>query len=426
MLAARASTARSVSRAARSFATVSDTAGLKLAAIDQGQPTAAVTFLVKAGTRYETKPGVAHALKNFAFKSTPKRSAIGTVRESELYGGVLSASHTREHLALTAEFLRGDEAFFVDVLSSFITSAKYTRHEFQEYVTPVVESETTAATSDPATQALEVAHSIAFRSGLGLPLFAPTHNSITAEDIKSFASSAFSKGNLAVIGTGIDQATLTKLVEKSLGSIATSSTAPTTSASKYYGGETRLEAHGGPQTVFIGFGTTGAPSAELAALAAHLSTQSAVKWSKGLSPIATSIPEGTSVQSVYLPYSDATLFGLLVQGSTAAGVKEAGTIAVKALKDASAGIKGEDVKKAVAKAKFSAASATDSRDGLISLFGSQILSGTGASLDAALASLDKVNEAALSKAASSLFKAKPTYVAIGDVHSLPFADELGL
>lgn len=42
-------------------------------------------------------------------QSTAARSALGTVRESELYGGVLSASLSREHLALTAEFLRGDE-----------------------------------------------------------------------------------------------------------------------------------------------------------------------------------------------------------------------------------------------------------------------------------------------------------------------------
>jgi ubiquinol-cytochrome c reductase core subunit 2 len=69
MLAARASsTARTVSRL-RNFATVVDVAGgYKVSAIDNGQPTSAVTFLVKAGSRYESKPGVAHALKNFAFK----------------------------------------------------------------------------------------------------------------------------------------------------------------------------------------------------------------------------------------------------------------------------------------------------------------------------------------------------------------------
>ena len=70
MLVARASTAK---RLARSFATVVDskTSGIKVAAIDNGQPTTAVTFLVKAGSRYEPSPGVAHALKNFAFKVGP-------------------------------------------------------------------------------------------------------------------------------------------------------------------------------------------------------------------------------------------------------------------------------------------------------------------------------------------------------------------
>lgn len=59
---------RNAPRIARNFATVVDTAGVKVAALDYGQPTSAVTFLVKAGSRFESKPGIAHALKNFAFK----------------------------------------------------------------------------------------------------------------------------------------------------------------------------------------------------------------------------------------------------------------------------------------------------------------------------------------------------------------------
>ena len=68
MLASRSSAARTASRIARNFATVVDTAGVKVAAVDNGEPTSAVTFLVKAGSRFESKPGVAHALKGFAFK----------------------------------------------------------------------------------------------------------------------------------------------------------------------------------------------------------------------------------------------------------------------------------------------------------------------------------------------------------------------
>lgn len=107
MLAARASAAK---RLARSFATVVDSkaSGIKVAAIDNGQPTTAVTFLVKAGSRYETTPGVAHTLKSFAFKvcavfhsgnaelltkkliPTPPSRARRSGRRSELYERVNS------------------------------------------------------------------------------------------------------------------------------------------------------------------------------------------------------------------------------------------------------------------------------------------------------------------------------------------------
>ncbi|KAL0059141.1 ubiquinol-cytochrome c reductase core subunit 1 [Marasmius tenuissimus] len=404
MLATRAST-RNAQRLARSFATVVDSAGIKVAAVDANQPTSSVTFLVKAGSRFEPQAGVAHGLKNFAFKSTAKRSALGTIRESELYGGVLSASLSREYLALTADFLKGDEEYFVDVLSSFVTSGRFTRHEFEEYVLPVVESETHAGNSTPAVHALEHAHALAFRNGLGSSLFANEHPSFTAEDIKAFAKSAFTKGNIAVLGSGISQEALSKLVDQSLSKLSASASS-TPAAASYFGGETRVQAHG-PQTVFVGFGAVGKPSAELAALAAHISPT-------------------PSIQTVYLPYSDATLLGFLIQGQNGAAIKEAGKAAVSALKSAGNGLKGEDLKTAVAKAKFAAASATESREGLVSLLGAQVFSGSQATAEATLSAFDGVSESAFAKAASTLVKAKPTYVAVGDIASLPHADELGL
>ena len=257
----------------------------------------------------------------------------------------------------------------MDLLTSFVTSAKFARYEFQEYVVPVIESESTAASSDSATRALEVAHAIAFRSGLGSSLFANPHHPVTVEDIKSFAASAFSKGNIAVLGTGVDQVSLSKLVDKTLGS-ASSANAPSTAPSTYFGGETRLESDGGLQTIFIGYGVAGPSDPVIATLSAYLSPTPALKWSKGLSPLSE-LPLGTTIQSVHLPYSDATLFGLLVQGTTAADVKAAGKLAAKALKEA-AGLKGDGLKKALAKAKFAAASSVDSRDGIINNLGPKV------------------------------------------------------
>lgn len=427
MLATRTSSS-AVRIARRSFASVSESAaGFKVAAIDNNQPTSAVTLLFKAGSRYETKPGVASALKNFAFKSTAKRSALGTVREAELYGGQLSATLTREHLALTAEFLRGDEEFFVDVLTSFATSGKFTRHEFEEYVEPTVKGDAEAAHANPAVQAVDLAHALAFRNGLGSSLFVPSSSHITHEDVKAYAATAFAKGNFAVLGSGISQETLTKLVEKSFGSSSTGS-APQAKSSKYFGGETRLDGHSGLETVFIGFGVAGAPSGDLAVLNAHLSTTPSVKWSKGLSPIAATIPAGASVQTVYLPYSDASLFGFLVQAETAEAVTQASQAAIKALKEATSGkgIAEEALKAAVAKAKFTAANAVEGREGLFTTLGGKVLQGQDANVSSVTAAFDGVNASSFAKAASELVKTKPTFVAIGTTTALPYSDELGL
>lgn len=205
-----------------------------------------------------------------------------------------------------------------------------------------------------------------------------------------------------------------------------------------------MQAHGGLQTVFIGFGAAGAPAPELAALSAYLSPTPSVKWSQGTSPITAASPKGTTVEVVYLPYSDASLFGFLVQGPTGAAVKEAGVAAVAALKTATNGLKAEDLKKAVAKAKFAAASAVDSREGLVSVLGSKVLAGSESSLDSTLASLDKVSESGFAKVCpsqhafcnrslnlfyqttSTLVKAKPVFVAVGDLATLPYSNDLGL
>jgi len=175
--------------------------------------------------------------------------------------------------------------------------------------------------------------------------------------------------------------------------------------------------------VFIGFGTTGAPSSDLAALASHISPEPHVKWSKGISSISEATPTGTTVQAVYLPYSDATLLGALIQGENIADVKTAAQAAVKVLKSQ---VNETDAKKAVAKAKFRAASELESRDGVVSLLGNKVFAGVDASVETALSSFDGVTSSSISSATSTLLKAKPTYVVVGDITALPYADELGL
>lgn len=125
-------------------------------------------------------------------------------------------------------------------------------------------------------------------------------------------------------------------------------------------------------------------------------------------------------------------------------MKTAASAAVKALQATATNFSKEDFAKASAKSKFAAASALESRDGFINVLGSrvrlvifptvihlrltilQVLAGSDATATAVLTPLESVTSASVSKAATNLFKTKPTFVAIGDLTSLPYSDEIGL
>lgn len=257
------------------------------------------------------------------------------------------------------------------MLSGVLTSTKFSNHELHETVGPQVEAEAHAASLDPASVALDVAHALAFRKGLGNTLFATGSHHLSVEDIKAFAAQAFTKDNVAVLGTGVSDSVLTDLVQSKLGSLPSSSSSSSSVATKYFGGESRVASHSTP-TVFIGFGTT-TPSAALSVLAAYLDPTPSVKWSSGTSELSK-LPVGSTVQVINETYSDGGLFGLLVQAPNTAAVKEASATAVKVLKAVGGGsIEGEALKRAVAKAKFSTASSVEGREGILAAFAPQVI-----------------------------------------------------
>ncbi|ORY32876.1 putative ubiquinol-cytochrome C reductase complex core protein 2 precursor [Naematelia encephala] len=419
--------------ALRTYATVAEASGVKVAGFEGGSPpaTTSITVVVKGGARYESKPGVAHVLKNFAFKSTAGGSALKTARETELYGGVLSSALSREHLYLTAQFLRGDEAHFLELLASVLSSTHYYPHEYAELVLPSIESETLASLASPSTLALDLAHSIAFRRGLGNSLYASPHSPVSAADVKAYAQQAYAKSNIAVLGGGISTDNLAKAVQSAFGGSSSGGSSLSGSTSTYYGGEQRvpLDVHATPgaqPTLIIAFGSAGEAKPELKVLPHLLGGQSSIKWTPGTSPlalIADKVP-GSSIKATLYPYSDASLLAVQISAPTSEAVGTLAKEAVQAIK-AAGSAKAEEVKKAIAQAKFAEATKFEYSDLFLQTAGPALFSGSIPAPDSSFASLDKVTASALTKSATELFKAKPTVVAVGDLGVLPYADELG-
>lgn len=280
---------------------------------------------------------------------------------------------------------------------------------------PAVQLESSAAVQSAPTHLLELAHELAFRDGLGHSLYADgqTTGDITAEDVRDLHAQAVGNpSSIAVLGTGISTESLVKLFESAFSSHkvpATTTTtpvptAPSATATKYHGGVARVAAaHGSPQTIFIGFGSTASASVPaLHALAAHLNPASSLKWASGGTPLASAIPAGVRARSVLLPYSDATLLGVVLEGGgnddNGAALKRGAEAVVGAFKDVAAGKVGQEaLARAVAGAKFRLASGVEGREGFVGVFGPKVLRGESANVQTALDGIQGVSGANLSQ-----------------------------
>ena len=351
--------------AQRAFATA--TAGsIPVAALNETAPVASITVAARAGPRFEPAEGAAHALKNFAFKSTNARSALAIVRETELNGGVLSAALTKEHLLLTADFLKGDEAYFAELLAEVLAQSKFSPYEYKEDVIPSLAVDHEQAAQDATVSGMDALFRTAFRTrGAGNSLFASPSAPVSLEQVKAFAKGVYNNANVAVISSGLSLSKLEGLVSQfELPAGSPVSSPP----SKYFGGDFRAgiaDAHGHPlprDHFFLAFEGAGRhASAPLSVLGSMLGGFSSVKWSRGESPLsAVSQITGASAYAFNAPLQDSGLFGLHV---AAPGEKltEAAKAATQALdKIAQGPPSAEELNRAVANAKFLAASDLES------------------------------------------------------------------
>ncbi|KAI8684594.1 hypothetical protein NCS57_00125800 [Fusarium keratoplasticum] len=415
----------------------SDVTGLKVASRDAHGPTTKLAVVAKAGTRYQPLPGLTVGLAEFAFKNTQRRSALRITRESELLGGQLASSHTREAVVVEASFLREDLPYFTELLAEVISLTKYTTHEFHEDVERVLHAKQAALNADAAAIALDNAHAIAFHTGLGSSLYpsssTPYQKYLNEEYIASFADVVYSKPNIAIVADGAAPDTLSKWVGqffKDVPAAPRSGQTLKTEASKYFGGEQRTSSSAG-NSVVIAFPGSGVDSAkpEIAVLASLLGGQSTIKWAPGFSLLskATAGTPGLSVNTSNLTYSDAGLLAIQLTGA-AASVRKGAEETVKVLQSiASGNVSQEDVKKAVANAKFAALDANQLRQTSIVQAGSGIVNSGKPYDSASLAkAIDGVSAEALKTTAKALLEGKATVSTVGDLFVLPYAEEIGL
>ncbi|CDZ97107.1 Ubiquinol cytochrome c reductase, subunit QCR2 [Phaffia rhodozyma] len=427
----------------RSIATVSELSPkVKLASVQNGSSTASLTLVLKAGSRYESAVGAANVLKNFQFKSNKSSSALSIVRGTEQLGGVLSTTLTREHLFLTAEFLKGDEDFFLKMLSTTLFP-KLQLHELNESAVPISAQEAVQVASSPSTLAVEYAHRRLFRSGLGNSLYVSNAEPVVLADVKALFNGAV-QDEIALIGTGIEHETLKKLAEPYFGeelSIALQEQAaankagalPAVKTETFNGGEERvaIDLHTLPEakpSLVVAYGSAGAPSAEGLVIPHLLGSGSALKWSSGSAPLleAASAVEGSTAQAFVQSYTDASVLAIVVEAEGSKRLTEVGKKVAEIVKQVSEGkVDKKTLDGAIARAKFELASKAETTVGAVELVAAEVFTGKVATLEQQFKALDAVTPASVAKAFKGFTKNKPAVVSVARLSQMAFADELG-
>lgn len=254
------------------------------------------------------------------------------------------------------------------MLGDAISRAKLQAHEYKEDVVSQAQAEYEQAMHNAQAVALDNLHQLAFRTGLGNSIYASPDISVSHQQAVSYANQALgSSSNMAVIADNIRSSTLKSLVGEHFDVKASSTlSAP---ASQYYGGEARINFHG-ENLLSVGF--KAGPLADPAYLVLQhlLGGEPAVKWTQGTSNFAAN---ANGAQSFYYGYSDAGIIGFNVAAADPSKTSEIAQKAVAQIKRVASGdVKDEEVKRAISKAKFAAASTLDHRLSALEVTGAQV------------------------------------------------------
>ncbi|KAI9205080.1 Metalloenzyme, LuxS/M16 peptidase-like protein [Polychytrium aggregatum] len=405
--------------------------GITVATYDSKGPASSLAVVIGAGSRHESAPGVAHLLKSSLIRNLPDDTIVRTIRETELRGDSFYASHTRESIVLGSDFLRDNLVDAVPLLLSHVFNKQFHPYEFYR-IGPKTAAESSVTLADPVASSFEAVHRVAFRNGLGNSLFASEASvkALNRAKLHEFANNYFTADNITIVGNGVAHQDLVELVDKALESVQVNAKKAETTATKYFGGEHRIEA--GPQstaTYVVAFPSVARGSNDYAAalvLSSLLGGSQRIKWGASSALLGEASTANTSSSAFNASYSDAGLLGFVVQGQTA-DVKSVAQRSIDALKKIANGSVSEADVAAAKKATIIDAEAGvwGSRETSVKEIAAETLTtGSFAAPTDFAQQVQKVTAADLSKIARAALAARPSIVAHGNTVKLPYADEL--
>lgn len=408
--------------------------GLVIASQENYSPASKIGVLVKAGCRFESPDnlGVTHLLRLASSLTTKGASAFKICRGVEGVGGSLSVTSTRENMIYTVDCLRDDIDTVMEYLINVTTAPEFRPWEVSG-LTGRVKMDKAQAAHSAQIGVIEGLHGAAYKNALCNSLYCPDHmvGNVESDHLHHFVQNNFTSARMALVGLGVDHATLTQVGEQFL-NIRSGAGAEGAKA-QYRGGEVRMASTAGlvhSLVVSEGAAAGGADALSFGVLQHLLGTGPQVKrgansTSKLCQGVAKATADPFDVSAFNVSYSDSGLFGVytISQPAAAGEVIRAAVSQVKAVADG--GVTAADLTRAKSQLKAQFLMSLETSEGLLEAIGTQALaSGSYCSAEEISRNIDNVSLTDVANAAKSFVSGKKTMASSGKLVNTPFVDEL--
>jgi len=426
--------------------------GLTVASVDENSPVTTLGVVVKAGSSNESydNAGASHVLRVVSGMTTQTNSSFGICRNLQQLGASLTCTQGREHTLYTVQVTRDQTDVAAEYLLDCVGGQAFKPWELERNVGKI---KLDLAQRTPATQAVELLHQAAFRSGLGNSLYCPAHKvgshstatlqefvskhftagraalvgSHSTATLQEFVSKHFKAGRAALVGIGVSHSALTKY--SGLLSLDSGS-GPVSAPAVYHGAELRCETGGGLTYVALAGdcagATAGVDSVAAMLLQRVLGSGSHVKYGGGQGKLAQAVAAATSancaVSALGQMYTDAGLLGALIVSEAGAAGKVVGAVA-STIRNIT--VTEEEVAAAKNNFLMDCYRLLESPASQIETYGSQaLIAGDVMPVEKIPELVAGVTVADVQAAAKKLSSSKLSLGAVGNLSTVPYVDSL--
>ncbi|NVN04252.1 insulinase family protein [Asaia spathodeae] len=383
---------------------------------------------VATGTRNETaeENGVSHFLEHMAFKGTRRRSAARIAEEIENVGGHINAYTAREQTAYYVKLLKEDLPLGIDIIGDILTHSTFLEQEV-ERERGVILQEIGQANDTPDDIIFDNFQETAFRDQ---PMGRPTLGTegliatMKRETMMRYMQTHYTTRNMVIAAAGnLRHEAVLDLVQEHFRDLPDHQP-PEREGCTYLGGEHRESRDLDQAHLVLGF-----PSVSYNDPAYHAVMLLSTVLGGGMSSrLFQEIREKRglvySVYSFALPFLDSGLFGIYA-GTGEQEAAELVPVMLDELRRLSDGISAEEIARARAQVKSSLLMSLESTGSRCEQIARQMqLFGRIIDTSETVAKIEAVDEAAMIRAAETLFRARPTLATIGPVGAIPSFDAI--